>query len=55
LPRSQPAEGEDNDEEEDEKKEEAAPEKPRLSDDLVARRSKNTIDEYFSLRDKTVS
>ncbi|KAG1110455.1 hypothetical protein G6F42_015328 [Rhizopus arrhizus] len=53
LPRS----GGDNTSAEDsEKKEEssvpAADEKPKLSDELVERRSKSTIEEYFSLRDK---
>ncbi|KAK4511614.1 ribosomal protein S5 [Mucor velutinosus] len=54
LPRS----GADNTSSEDssEKKEEspapAADEKPKLSDELIERRSKSTIEEYFSLRDK---
>lgn len=37
--------------EETEKSEEEV-EKPKLSDDVVARKSKSTIEEYFSLRDK---
>lgn len=54
LPRT----GAENTSEEGEKKEEfAAPttdEKPKLSDELIERRSKSTIEEYFSLRDKKV-
>lgn len=40
---------------EEPEKAEVAEEKPKLSDDLIARRSKSTIEEYFSLRDKKVS
>lgn len=44
--------------EEPEAMEEEAPaaddDKPKLSDEVIERRSKNTIEEYFSLRDKTV-
>lgn len=32
----------------------AAPEKPKLSDEVVKRKSKNILEEYFSINDKTV-
>jgi hypothetical protein len=41
--------------EETEKTEEATEEKTKLSDEVVARKSKSTIEEYFSLRDKKVN
>jgi uncharacterized protein YfcZ (UPF0381/DUF406 family) len=54
LPRSGTETTASEEAEKPEEEEAVAEEKPKLSDDVIARRSKSTIEEYFSLRDKKV-